>query len=111
MKRIVGAVYDRAFFPEIDKLRAVIFRGCALSRLRWAFRGCALSRLRCADRACSGRFGSVLLAVVLAAAACSPKQDEKKAEGEHVVTVDVAPVLTSPISLKVTSDALLYPFR
>jgi len=32
-------------------------------------------------------------------------------EEEHVVTVDVAPVLTSSIALKVTSDALLYPLQ
>src|ERR1700739_3027635 len=49
-----------------------------------------------------------LLAVALAA--CS-KPEEKKEEGEHLVTVDVAPVLSSPISLKVTADALLYPIE
>jgi HlyD family secretion protein len=56
------------------------------------------------------RFCPVLLALVLVAA-CSPKQNEKKEEGEHIVTVDVAPVLSSPISLKVTTDALLYPIQ
>jgi hypothetical protein len=34
---------ENTLCPEIS---AVIFRGCALSRLRFAFRGCALSRLR-----------------------------------------------------------------
>ena len=42
--------------------------------------------------------------------ACSKKKEEK-AEEEHVVTVDVAPVLSSPISLKITADALLYPLQ
>src|SRR5262245_32732756 len=41
---------------------------------------------------------------------CSAKKEEPESE-EHVVTVDVAPVLSSPISLKVTADALLYPFQ
>jgi len=39
------------------------------------------------------------------------KKTEEKAEEEHVVTVDVAPVLASPISQKVTADALLYPLQ
>ena len=43
-------------------------------------------------------------------AGCS-KKTEEKAEEEHVVTVDVAPVLSSPISQKVTADALLYPLQ
>src|SRR5437868_14354917 len=43
--------------------------------------------------------------------ACSAKKEEKPAEEEHVVTVDVAPVLASPISQKVTSDALLFPLQ
>ena len=42
--------------------------------------------------------------------ACSSKKEEP-APAEHVVTVDVAPVLTSPISLKVNADALLYPLQ
>jgi len=42
---------------------------------------------------------------------CTAKKAEQTEESEHVVTVDVAPVLTSPISLKVTSDALLYPIQ
>jgi multidrug efflux pump subunit AcrA (membrane-fusion protein) len=49
-----------------------------------------------------------LLAIALAACA---KQEEKKEEGERVVTVDVAPVLSSPISLKIVTDALLYPVQ
>ena len=42
---------------------------------------------------------------------CSKKTEEKAEEQEHVVTVDVAPVLASPISQKVTADALLYPLQ
>src|ERR1041384_8267692 len=40
---------------------------------------------------------------------CTAKKDEAKTEEEHVVTVDVAPVLSSPISQKITAEALLYP--
>jgi HlyD family secretion protein len=39
------------------------------------------------------------------------KKEEAKADEERVVTVDVAPVLSSAISQKVTSEALLYPFQ
>ena len=43
---------------------------------------------------------------------CAAKKEEDKAEGEeHVVTVDVAPVLSSSISQKVTAEALLYPIQ
>jgi HlyD family secretion protein len=49
------------------------------------------------------------LATVLIAG-CSAKKEEK-AEEERVVTVDVAPVLASPISQKVTAEALLYPIQ
>jgi multidrug efflux pump subunit AcrA (membrane-fusion protein) len=51
-----------------------------------------------------------VLVLTVALAACS-KPEEKKEEGERVVTVDVAPVLSSPISLKVTTDALIYPIQ
>jgi HlyD family secretion protein len=54
---------------------------------------------------------ALLLTALISLAACTPKQEEKKEEAEHVVTVDVAPVLSSPISLKVTADALLYPLQ
>ncbi len=50
----------------------------------------------------------LLLLAILLFAACSRKTEEK-AEEEHVMTVDVAPVLASPISQKITADALLYP--
>src|SRR5437016_6264354 len=42
--------------------------------------------------------------------ACSAKKEAAPAE-EHIVTVDVAPVLASPISQKVIADALLYPLQ
>jgi multidrug efflux pump subunit AcrA (membrane-fusion protein) len=51
-----------------------------------------------------------LLLTTALLAGCSAKKEEK-AEEEHVVTVDVAPVLASPISQKVTAEALLYPVQ
>src|SRR3954451_13208013 len=48
---------------------------------------------------------------ILLLTACSGKKEEKAEEEEHVVTVDVAPVLASAISQKVTADALLYPLQ
>src|SRR6185369_5965047 len=56
------------------------------------------------------RYAAVLIAGILICS-CSSKKKEAEEEGEHVVTVDVAPVLSSPISLKVTADALLYPLQ
>jgi HlyD family secretion protein len=53
---------------------------------------------------------SVLLCLCVFVVSCSTKKEEPGA-AEHVVTVDVAPVLTSPISLKVTGEALLYPLQ
>jgi RND family efflux transporter MFP subunit len=57
------------------------------------------------------RLTAALLTALICLVACSAKQEEKKEEAEHVVTVDVAPVLSSPISLKVTTDALLFPLQ
>ena len=60
---------------------------------------------------CSRAFVPLCLCVfVMSFVRCSPKKEEPEAT-EHVVTVDVAPVLTSPISLKVTAEALLYPLQ
>src|SRR5262247_698190 len=60
---------------------------------------------------CSRAFVPLCLCVfAMSFARCSAKKEEPEAT-EHVVTVDVAPVLTSPISLKVTADALLYPLQ
>src|ERR1700758_3223092 len=42
---------------------------------------------------------------------CAKKEEAKADEGERVVTVDVAAVLRSPISQKVTTEALLYPLQ
>jgi RND family efflux transporter MFP subunit len=54
----------------------------------------------------------IVLLVLLLLTSCSAKEEGKKEEEtEHVVTVDVAPVLSSSISLKVTSDALLFPLQ
>src|SRR5437773_4924580 len=58
--------------------------------------------------------GTIILTLIVSItllASCSSKKKEAGEEGEHVVTVDVAPVLSSPISLKVTADALLYPLQ
>src|SRR5262245_24344995 len=54
----------------------------------------------------------LLFAVIffLSLSACSSKKEEPE-QSEHVVTVDVAPVLSSPISLKITADALVYPLQ
>src|SRR5262245_57940636 len=54
----------------------------------------------------------LLFAVIffLSLSACSSKKEEPE-QTEHVVTVDVAPVLSSPISLKITADALLFPLQ
>ena len=57
---------------------------------------------------CSRAFVPLCLCVFVVS--CSTKKEEPEA-AEHVVTVDVAPVVTSPISLKVTADALLYPLQ
>lgn len=53
----------------------------------------------------------IVLAAGLLVASCAAKKEEKETGEEHVVTVDVAPVLSSPISLKITADALLYPIQ
>src|SRR5262245_45527320 len=53
----------------------------------------------------------LVLLLVLLLVGCSAKKEEKKEEQERVVTVDVAPVLSSSISLKVTADAVLYPLQ
>ena len=50
----------------------------------------------------------LMLVTGLVLLGCTAKEAEDPQE-EHVVTVDVAPVLSSPISLKITADALLYP--
>src|SRR2546426_11265278 len=54
-------------------------------------------------------FAILTAAVVLFG--CTAKKAEEQPEGEHVVTVDVAPVLSTSISLKITADALLYPLQ
>src|SRR5580693_7986795 len=51
-----------------------------------------------------------LILIVPLVSSCSAKKEEAASE-EHIVTVDVAPVLASPISQKVVADALLYPLQ
>jgi len=56
------------------------------------------------------KFSLCALCGFILISACSSKKEEP-APAEHVVTVDVAPVLTTPISLKINADALLYPLQ
>ena len=57
-------------------------------------------------------FKSIAILSVVLLLGCTAKKGEAKAdEGEHVVTVDVAPVLSSAISQKISSEALLYPLQ
>ena len=57
-----------------------------------------------------GAFAALFVSVFLIAA-CATKKEPEAQKDEHVVTVDVAPVVNSAISLKVTSDALIYPLQ
>jgi multidrug efflux pump subunit AcrA (membrane-fusion protein) len=57
----------------------------------------------------SHRMAAVIAAIALCAAAVQGCSRQKPEEEHPVVTVDVAPVLTSSIQQKVTSDALLFP--
>jgi len=55
---------------------------------------------------------TIALLCALLVFGCTAKKEEAKADDEeHVVTVDVAPVLKSPISQKVSAEALLYPLQ
>src|ERR1700740_3120673 len=57
-------------------------------------------------------FNTIVILCGLLFFGCTAKKEEgKAAEGERVVTVDVAHVLSSPISQKVTAEALLYPLQ
>src|SRR6266699_3379547 len=82
----VGAVYDRAFSARVRRNT----RGHR-PRLQWDI-------------------VLILPLITIFLWACSAKKEQPE-ESEHVVTVDVAPVLSSPISLKVTAEALLYPLE
>jgi len=73
----------------------------------------ALPRSRCAPvcgAAVASRLVLSILAVILLLVGCSSKKEQAPPE-DPVVTVDVAPVLSSSISLKVTANALLYPLQ
>jgi HlyD family secretion protein len=59
----------------------------------------------------SSKFNTIAILCGLLFLGCTAKKDEVKADEEHVVTVDVAPVLSSPISQKITAEALLYPLQ
>jgi HlyD family secretion protein len=65
-------------------------------------------KFRVSDLKCRIRPISIFLLALPLLFGCAKKAEETEQE-EHVVTVDVAPVLSSSISLKVTADAILYP--
>src|SRR5215813_10907114 len=54
---------------------------------------------------------TVLSIVLLSGCSAEKAEKKEKEETEHLVTVDVAPVLSSSISLKVTADAVLFPLQ
>jgi len=51
------------------------------------------------------------LALLLLLPACAKKAEEKEPESEPVVTVEVAPALSTSIELKVLAEAVLYPVQ
>ena len=53
----------------------------------------------------------VLILAATLVSSCSRKNEAQPEQEEHTVTVDVAPVLSSSISLKVRADALLFPLQ
>src|SRR5213592_1858593 len=60
----------------------------------------------------SAELKTIAILCALLLLGCTAKKEEAKADDEeHVVTVDVAPVLSSPISQKVSAEALLYPLQ
>src|SRR5262245_51881793 len=54
---------------------------------------------------------TVLSIILLSGCSAEKAEKKEKEETEHLVTVDVAPVLSSSISLKVTADAVLFPLQ
>jgi len=61
----------------------------------------------CAARSLLG----AVLAAALLGSACSSKTAEKEQEQERLVTVDVAPVVSGPIQLKVEATGVLFPLH
>src|SRR5262245_44663713 len=57
------------------------------------------------------RTGVAVLTGVLALSACTKHEEEKETEAEPVVSVEVAPALSTSIQLKVTAEAVLYPVQ
>jgi len=55
------------------------------------------------------RIRVAVMAGLLSLTACSRKEAEQEAEAEPVVSVEVAPALSTSIQLKVTAEAVLYP--
>ena len=52
-----------------------------------------------------------VLTFALALSGCSPKKEEEEHESEPVVTVEVAPALSTSIQLKIAAEAVLYPIQ
>jgi HlyD family secretion protein len=57
-----------------------------------------------------GRVGTVLFALLLALPGCAAKEEEEP-EAEPVVSVEVAPALSTSIEEKVAAEAVLYPVQ
>src|SRR5215831_720537 len=76
------------------------------------YRRCKLSRGHFDMTKHSRNFKCIAILSGILLLGCTAKKEEAKTdEGEHVVTVDVAPVLSSAISQKISSEALLYPLQ
>src|SRR5678816_414891 len=58
-----------------------------------------------------GRIRVAFLAGLLALQACAKKEGEKESEAEPVVSVEVAPALSTSIQLTVSAEAVLYPVQ
>src|SRR5262245_61423423 len=53
----------------------------------------------------------VVVLVIACSASCAAKEEEPETDAEPVVTVEVAPALSTSIQLKVSAEAVLYPVR
>lgn len=62
------------------------------------------------DNRWSAWYSAVLMTALLLLPSCAATE-EPEPESEPVVTVEAAPVLTAPIQLKITAEAVLYPLQ
>jgi HlyD family secretion protein len=53
----------------------------------------------------------IALAVTLALWSCGGRKEEEEAQPDHVVSVEVAPALSTSIQLKVSAEAVLFPVQ